>query len=106
MDLQRFILSAVLFLWESTARFHVRPSATSTLRMAELRSTNCHKQEQMYSCYNGCLQDPCCLAVELAEECEMSYFPTEAMDLVKEVNLLNSLDLALFVLRCVHYQLI
>ena len=105
MDLQRFILSAVLFLWESTARFHVRPSATSTLSMAKLRATNCHKHEQVYSCYMGCIQDPCCLAVKLAEECEMSFLPTEAMDLVKEVNFLNSLDLALFVRRCIHYQL-
>ena len=44
----------------------------------------------MYSCYMGCLQDQCCLAVTLAEECEMSYFPTEAMDLVKEVSALEN----------------
>ena len=66
--------------------FHVRPSATSTLSMAELRATNCHKHEQMYSCYTGCLQNPCCLAVELTDQCEMSFIPTEAMDLVKEVS--------------------
>ena len=101
MDLQRFILPAMLFWWQSAAKFHVRPSATSTLSMAELRATNCHKHEQMYSCFMGCLQNPCCLAVKRAEECEMSYFPTEAMDLVKEVSLRNSLELALFVHRCV-----
>ena len=66
---------------------------------------NCHKHEQMYSCYIGCLQDPCCLAVELAEECEMSYFTTETMDLLKEVNFHNSQDLALFILICILYQL-
>ena len=101
MGLQRFIVPALLFWWESAAKFHVRPSATSTLSMAELRATNCHKHEQMYSCYMGCLQDACCLAVTLAEECEMSYFLTETMDLVKEVNFHYPLELTLFVHRCV-----
>ena len=86
MSCQMCLILAMIFSHESTATFHVRPSTTSTLSMAELRATNCHKHEQMYSCYIGCLQDPCCLAVKLAEECEMSYFPTEAMDLVKEAS--------------------
>ena len=87
MDIRHFLLAVVLFLCEAVAIFHVRPSATSTLTMAELRATSAYKHEQMYSCYLGCLQEPCCLAVELAAECEMSYFPTEAMDLVKEVSM-------------------
>ena len=82
----------MLLLVESrAARFHVRPSTTSTVNVAELRATNCHKHEQMYSCYTRCLQLACCLAVKFYKnnECEMSYFPTEAMDLVKVVSILQ-----------------
>ena len=108
MDIKGFLLLALLVphqFKKSTTRFHVRNSAKSTLSMAEIRATNCHKHEQMYSCYMGCLQDPCCLAVKMAEECETSYIPTEAMDLVKEVNFCRFLELALFVNRSVTYQL-
>ena len=109
IDIKGFLLLALLVphqFKKSTARFHVRNSATSTLSMAEIRATNCHKHEQMYRCYMGCLQDPCCLAVKMAGECETSYIPTEAMDLVKEVNFCRSLELSLFVNRSVTYQLI
>ena len=92
MDIKEFLLWAILVLHETStciAMFHIRPSATSTLSMAELRATNCHKDEHMYSCYMGCLQDPCCLAVKLSEQCEMSYQPTEELDLVKEVGIMK-----------------
>ena len=36
--------------------------------------------------------------IKLAEECEMPYFTTETMDLMKEVNFHNSQDLAIFIL--------
>ena len=89
MAIRYFHLSMIFALHgTSTATFHIRPSATSTLSMAELRATNCHKHEQMYSCYMGCLQDPCCVAVKLSGQCEMSYEPTEELDIVKEVGTL------------------
>ena len=71
------------------AKYHLRISRTSPLRLAELRSDNCDKHEQMYSCYTTCLQDPCCLAVKFSEDeqCETSYVPTETMDLVKVVSI-------------------
>ena len=69
----------------------LRSSQATSLSQCSLQNLTSVEQRQMFQCYMGCLSDSCCKAVDITS-CEQSYVSTEALDFVKEVRVLGSLN--------------